>query len=96
MKQFSILFVASAISSINFFKLKLTSVLVVAKESPGAAITKKASEGFEDPSGTSFLGGILFTTPDLVSSLALAPGRVPWRLAQEAVTVAGYFVHVNL
>ena len=45
-----------------------------------------------DPSGPSLLVGILLVTQDLASSLALSPGRVPWRLAQEAVPEAGLSV----
>ena len=72
----------------NFWNLRLRSV-IVARESSGAASAKKASEEFKEPTGTSFLGGILSTTSDLASSLAMSPVGVPWKLTQEAVTEAG-------
>ena len=85
----SIFFANSSISFIIFLNVsRLTSVLF-AEESSGAASAKKTSGGFVNPSWASFLGGIPLATPDLAPSLALSPGRVPWRLAQDGVAEFG-------
>ena len=83
-------FYSSMFFSLFFFLHFIFSVALVSffgdctrKLASKSSIAKKSSEGFEAPSGTPFLGGILFSTPDLASSLALSPGQVPWRLAQD-------------